>query len=74
MALATGIIALAANALEAYTLTAQARARSLDWQMGADKQKLVQLEAENAHLRTRLAVYEAQNAKPGSGGSSSGQL
>lgn len=74
MAIATGIITLLGNALEAYTKSVAIKERSLDWQMGVDKAEKEQLKAENAHLKLRLAVYEAQNAKPGTGGSDSGKL
>lgn len=73
MAIATGIIALLGNALQAYVKSVALKERTLDWQMGVDKAEKEQLKAENTHLKLRLAVYEAQNAKPGSG-SDSGRL
>ena len=63
-----------AGLAKAYTKSVELQERHLDWQMGVDKAEKEQLKAENAHLRRRLEVYEAKNATPGSGGSSSSQL
>lgn len=65
---------VAAGTLKAVTLAQEASRDALQFQMGADKQLLEQLKAENEHLRKRLAVYEQKNAQPGSGGSDTGQL
>lgn len=70
----SGIVEAISLALQAYVTSVQLQERTLDWQMGIDKAEKEQLKAENAHLRTRLAIYEAANAKPGTSGSDSGKL
>lgn len=68
-----GILGALKGALDAYTVSVQIRREQFQWQAGADRAMLEQLKAENVHLRTRLAIYEANNARPG-GGSDAGQL
>lgn len=63
-----------AGLAKAYTKSVELQERGLDWQMGVDKAEKEQWKARAIHAETRLAIYEAANAKPGSGGSDSGKL
>lgn len=69
-----GIIEAISLALQAYVTSVQIQERSLDWQMGVDKAEKEQWKARAIHAEQRLAIYEAANAKPGTGGSDSGKL